>query len=209
MPMIPGTVVDRRLQPTAVPPVRRRGTSARSAGTRADPRRVQLDAALRARCSAGATTRRSRRSPRRARRTRPRAPPGSRRRTARAASSAKSTSVPRTQWFSVAASQPTAAPIATPSADDAREAEADRAHLEHARQHDDGREPDAEQPRRVVHQALAAEDRGGAPRHAQPLEHRLNRDGVGRRDDRAEQEAGGPRQLRASPSARRPRPRRS
>jgi len=50
--------------------------------------------------------------------------------------------------------------------------------------------------RRVVHQALALEDRHDAPRHADALEDRRRRDGVGRRDDRAESEGARPAQRR-------------
>ena len=84
-------------------------------------------------------------------------------------------------------------------AGDPRELADHAAPRERALQHDDDGDLHADEAGGVVDQALAAEDRGHAPRHPQLLEHRLRGDGVGRRHDRTEEEARGPRQLRQEP----------
>jgi hypothetical protein len=79
---------------------------------------------------------------------------------------------------------------------DPGEVQRDPTRLEGSREDDGHAELDADQAGRIVDQALTAEDRRGAPREAQALEHGLDRDGVRRRDDRAQDEAGGPGELR-------------
>ena len=95
--------------------------------------------------------------------------------------------------------QPNHGPDHDAEPSDSRKAQPDPPRLEYAGQYHRGREPDAEQPGRVVDQALTAEDRRDPSRHAQPLENGVDGDGVGRGDNSAQQEAGGPRQTGERP----------
>jgi hypothetical protein len=70
---------------------------------------------------------------------------------------------------------------------------------ERARQRGGDREAEQHEAGRIVQQALAFEQHHQPARQRDALEHRLRGDRVGRRHDRAEREARGPRQRRHDP----------